>query len=284
MLVLKMIYSKDIDLSVDLQELKALLKHKNINIGFVESEDGSNCSIKIIYDEKSNDYLEKENIIKMYISNVLYKLVLKQYKEKELYQILSEDFFFLKQDEILKVEEAVLNTLNLQKFICEDLFVFCSNKVNDILEKIRECIDENNEININGFLTFRTKQYREDIEDIVEKVVEKYMVDKEYKEFIKLLKYFVDIQESKIDKVFLYVQPQGGYILKDELGKDMLNVFLNELNDCKIGVDANLEDVIISGLITSVPKKIMIYGKEACSNKEFIETIIKVFGNRVIIC
>ena len=110
------------------------------------------------------------------------------------------------------------------------------------------------------------------------------MVEKEYKEFIKLLKYFVDIQESKIDKVFLYVQPQGGYVLKDELGEDILKVFLNELSDCKIGVDANLEDVIISGLITSVPKKIMIYGKDSCTNKEFLDTIIKVFGERVIIC
>ena len=284
MVVLKMIYSKDIDLSVDLQELKALLKYKKINIGFVESEDGNNCSIKVIYDEKASDSIEKVNMIKIYISNVLYKLVLKQYKDKELYHVLSEDFFFLKHDELIELEEAIINTLNLEKFISEELFVFCSNKVNDILDKIKECIEENNEININGFLTFRTKQFREDIEDVIEKVVEKYMVEKEYKEFIKLLKYFVDIQESKIDKVFLYVQPQGGYVLKDELGEDILKVFLNELSDCKIGVDANLEDVIISGLITSVPKKIMIYGKDSCTNKEFLDTIIKVFGERVIIC
>ena len=110
------------------------------------------------------------------------------------------------------------------------------------------------------------------------------MVEKEYKEFIKLLKYFVDIQESKINLVNLYVQPHGGYTLKDEDGKDVLNIFLSELSECKIGVDANLEDVIISGLITSVPKKIKIYGKEICSNKEFLDTIIKVFGERVTIC
>ena len=31
----------------------------------------------------------------------------------------------------------------------------------------------------------------------------------------------------------------------------------------------------------NVPKKINIYGKENCKNKEFIKTIEKVFGERV---
>ena len=45
------------------------------------------------------------------------------------------------------------------------------------------------------------KELREDIEEIIDKVVEEYMVEKEYREFVKLLKYFVDIQESKIEKL-----------------------------------------------------------------------------------
>ena len=34
------------------------------------------------------------------------------------------------------------------------------------------------------------RELREDIEEIIDKVVEKYMVEKEYKEFIRLLKIF----------------------------------------------------------------------------------------------
>lgn len=282
MIILEMIYSKDIDLSMDLQELKALLKHKKINIGLVEEMDSDCHIIKVIGDDNDDD-TKRIEIVKMYISNILYRLVIKRYRQKELYQILSENFFFLRQEEIFSVEEEIIKTLNLERFISNDLFVYCSNKVNAMMDKIKACIDENMQININGFLTFRTKQFREDIEDIVEKVVEKYTVEKEYKEFIKLLKYFVDIQESKIDKVYLNVSPEGGYTLNDEKGDDLINIFLEELSDCKIGVDVNLEDVIISGLITSVPKKIIISGKEVCTNREFIDTIINVFGERVII-
>ena len=283
MVILKMIYSQDIDLAKNLQALKALLNKKGINIGLVESFEDNNYIMKIICDLE----MHNENIIdilNLYISNELYKLVIRQYKSNELYQFLSENFFFLKQEEIFEVEESINNVLNLEDEIKDDVSIFCMNRINQIVEKIKSCIEDNPEININGFLTFRTKEIREEFEEIIERIVDRYMVEKEYKEFIKLLKYFVDIQESKINLVNLYVQPHGGYTLKDEDGKDVLNIFLSELSECKIGVDANLEDVIISGLITSVPKKIKIYGKEICSNKEFLDTIIKVFGERVTIC
>lgn len=283
MIILKMIYSQDIDLAEDLQALKALLKQKNINIGLVESFEDNNYIMKVICD--SECYNKKTiDILNLYVSNAIYKLVIKQYRCNELYQLLSENFFFLKQEEILEVEEQIMKTLNLEDEIKDDISIFCSNRINDIMKKIKECIEDNPEINISGFLVFRTKEIREELEEVIDKIVDRYMVEKEYNEFIKLLKYFVDIQESKINLVNLYVKPKGGYTLKDEEGNDLLNMFLSELTECKIGVDANLEDVIISGLITSVPKKIIIYDKDICSNKEFLDTIIKVFGERVTMC
>ena len=70
---------------------------------------------------------------------------------------------------------------------------------------------------------------REDIEEIIDKVVEEYMVEKEYREFVKLLKYFVDIQESKIEKINIYIHKGGGYELKDGYGNDIFNEFMKEL-------------------------------------------------------
>lgn len=47
---------------------------------------------------------------------------------------------------------------------------------------------------------------KEDLEAVIDKVVERYMVEKEYDEFINLLKYFVDIQENKIDEVNVIIK------------------------------------------------------------------------------
>ena len=283
MLVLKLAYSGDLDFVEELQELKELLKKKNIIIGIVESLEGKTHIIKVMCDDES--YSEKVcNMIDLYISNILYKVVISKYKEKEMFEFLTGTYFFLKQDEILEVEEELMKVLNLEVGADEDIFVYCSNKVNSIIEKIKDCIEENKEININGFITFRMRDLREDIESIIDKVVEKYMVEKEYKEFIRLLKYFVDIQESKIEEINLVVQSAGGYSVIDGAGLDVFNTFLNELSDCKLGVDANIEDILISGLITNAPNHIIIHRRDECTNKEFIDTIINVFGNRVTFC
>ena len=107
------------------------------------------------------------------------------------------------------------------------------------------------------------------------------MIEKEYNEFIKLLKYFVDIQDCKLEEVNIIVQRNGSYEVKDSKGLDIFKDFLNEITDIAEEGIINIEDIIISGLITNAPKKIKIYNEEYCINKEFIQTIKSVFGERV---
>ena len=122
----------------------------------------------------------------------------------------------------------------------------------------------------------------EDIEKIIDKIVEKYMVEKEYEEFVRLLKYFVDIQECKIEKIIISIEEGNHYIIKDEYGRDLYKDFLKELTGEENDFDINIEDILISGLITSSPKNIIIYGKRNCTNKEFLDTVKNVFGDKVI--
>ncbi|WP_024614978.1 putative sporulation protein YtxC [Clostridium sp. Ade.TY] len=280
MLVLKLAYMGDLDFIKELQELKALLKRKNIVIGLVEKIEGKTHLVKVMCEEEcyNEESFEK---IKIYISELLYEMVIKNYKEKELFEFLTDTYFFLKQEEILEVETIIMDILYRKKSIKDETSVYCENKINIIITKIKECLEENNEFNINGFITFRMRELRKYIESIIDKIIEKYMVEKEYKEFIKLLKYFVDIQDSRIDRVNIFISDTGDYTVLDQDDNNLFSEFIKELSDCKLGIDANVEDVIISGLITNAPKKINIYQKKYCTNKEFIDTIINVFGDRV---
>ncbi|MFR2743736.1 MAG: putative sporulation protein YtxC [Clostridium saudiense] len=283
MFIMKVVHNNEIELVRELQELRELLKKKNITIGLVESKEGSSHLVKIMCDEEG--YSEKvKRMIYLYISNILYNIVIEKYREKELFNFLTETYFFLKQEEILEVEEMIMKVLRSEENLKDEKMIFCISKINSIIEKIKTCLEENEEINIKGFITFRMKELREDIEEIIDKVVEEYMVEKEYKEFVKLLKYFVDIQESKIEKINIYIHEGGGYELKDGYGNDIFNEFMKELSECKIDTEAKIEDIIISGLITNAPKQVIIHHKENCLNAEFIETIVNVFGDRVFYC
>ena len=283
MLVMKIVHNDEIDLVHELQELREILKKKNITIGLVESGEGSSHLIKVMCNEEC--YNEKiKRMIYLYISNILYNIVIEKYRKKDLFNFLTETYFFLKQEEILEVEEMIMKVLRSEENLKDEKMIFCISKINSIIEKIKTCLEENEEINIKGFITFRMKELREDIEEIIDKVVEEYMVEKEYKEFVKLLKYFVDIQESKIEKINIYIHEGGGYELKDGYGNDIFNEFMKELSQCKIDTEAKIEDIIISGLITNAPKQVIIHHKENCLNAEFIETIVNVFGDRVFYC
>ncbi len=283
MLVLKLVYNSELDFVNEIQELRLVLKKKDIRIGVVESVELNNHIIKILCDD--NSYSERvKDIINLYISNILYKVVLNEYKEKELLDYLTENYFFLKQEEIMEVEDEVMKTFLENKSLNFDNLIYCLNKVNNIIEKIKSCLEENSEINIDGFIRFRMKELREDIEDIIDKVIESYMVEKEYKEFIKLLKYFVEIQESKIEEINIIISESGNYSIIDRNKKDIFNEFMKDLIECKLDSDVKMEDIIISGLITNSPKKVIIHGKGNCLNKEFIDTIENVFENKVSFC
>ena len=283
MLVLRLVYNSDLDFVGEIQELRSILKKKDIKIGIVESVELDSHIIKILCDDNSYNERVKE-IINLYISNVLYKIVLEEYKEKEMFDYLTENYFFLKQDEIIEVEELVMKILLGNESLNFDNLVYCMNKINSIIDKIKSCLEENSEININGFIRFRMKELREDIENIIDKVIESYMVEKEYKEFIKLLKYFVEIQESKIEEVNIVIDEGGNYSIIDSNKNDIFNEFMKESIECKVDGDVKMEDIIISGLITNAPQRVIIHGKQNCINKEFIDTIENVFENKVNFC
>lgn len=282
MVILKMVFSKEISIFDELQTLKSLLKKKNIIIGIVESYQGTNTIIKIVCNDSEN-INSVEKYINFYIGNILYNIVIERYKQKELYQFLSDNYFFLRQEELLEAEEEIMRVLNRNNTFKDEMLLYFTNKTNIIIENIVKCIEENSEINIDGFLTFRSKQFREDIEEIIDKVIERYIVEKEYNEFIKLLKYFVDIQESKLEYINILVGEDGTYKVTDDNDKDMFETFKNELSVTE-NIEANAEDIIISGLITFVPKKIIVHKIENSGSKEFFETIKNVFGERYSIC
>lgn len=284
MLVLKIVYNKEMDFAKELQDMKNSFDSKNISIGIVEMEEGSSRIVKIMCDDSTYNSNISEKIF-LYVSNILFNVVVVEYRKKELYDYITENYFFLKQEEILDIEQNIIDVLETREKPSEEIFIYCYNMIHSIIDKIKSCVSENDTINFNGFITFRMRELREDIESIVDKIIEKYIIDKEYEEFIRLLKYFVDIQECKIDEVRIKITSCGLYIVEDQDGNDMLKVYLKELADTELNiVDANVEDILISGLITSVPKKIKIYGYDNCNNKEFLRTLEQVFEDRIIFC
>lgn len=224
----------------------------------------------------------KDHIIDV-VSTCVYKFVISMFISKEIDYFFDNSYFFIKYDEVDDVKGEVINILLNDDY--KRLDSFFVDKKNSILKKIKSCVEENNVINIDGFIRFRMKDLFNEIEMIVDRVVEKHMVEKEYNEFIKLLKYFVGVQESKINEVNIIIDKLGSYTILDEDNNNVCDLFLDDLNDIDAPiVNINKDDLLISGLITNSPRRINLHGAENSLNIEIIETIKQVFEDRVSFC
>lgn len=284
MLIFTVVYSEEREEVIDLiNEMRKYLKNKDYETGISESIENNVHFIKIfcMQDEISTKLQELFNI---YMANIMYKVVINEFFKERVGDFLSENYFFLKYEELKDIKDLSSRILRNTGAILNDDEILYMNYKNTLIEKIKICIEENKEINIEGFLRFRMRELEEDIEGIMDKIVERYMVEKEYGEFIKLLKYFVEIQESKIDEVNIIINNRGEYLIQDKDGKDIIDKMTEDLSDSKFSGVISMEDILISGLITNCPKNIIIHHEENCLNKEVLETIKSVFENRVRIC
>ncbi|MGU9539851.1 putative sporulation protein YtxC [Clostridium tepidum] len=281
MLLFTIVYNNEReDLIYKLVELKEYFQSRNVVVGLSENIEDKTHFIKIYCEEKFSDK-KVIDLISNELVNILYDVTIDRFIKKELNKFIEDAYFFIKKDERKELLEKISDVLkDKDKRYIEDS-IYCLNKKNEIIKKIKKCVDENNEINIDGFLTFRCRELFKDIKGIVDKIVEKYMVDKEYNEFIKLLKYFVEIEESKLDKLNILIDSTGKYTLKDSEGNDLTEEVYIEISDVKYVENISIDDMLISWLITNVPKEINIYNIENCTNKELINTIKNVFEERV---
>lgn len=258
------------------------LQKKEPSLKVIEKNYKTDCFFEIACNP--SDYTEslRDKIFNLTTQSI-YRFVINIFIESEIDYFFDNSYFFIKYDEIDEVKEEVINVLTNDRFLKEDKFFL--EKKNIILNKIKSCIEENNEINVGGFVRFRMKELIEEIEMIVDRVVEKHMVEKEYNEFIKLLKYFVEVQESKLDEVNIFINKNGSYSIVDGNNKDIYNLFLDDLNEFNNSImNVNKDDLLISGLITNSPNKIIIHGIENSLNDEIIETIKQIFEEKVKIC
>jgi len=224
------------------------------------------------------------NIFKFCIANAICKYI-REVEEPSLIQnVISTDYCYFDVRERLEIYRNSLNILNEENI--DRLFVKdgINNTKSKILQSLIEYLGNHNEINLNGFILFRLKDYLLELNETVEKAVEDFLVDKEYNEFIKLLKYFVDVQEAKSDIVHVVFDEEARFRLYDKhnriLNEDNINSVAVEFAESNI----NQDDLLISALITIAPNDIYIHKRSALKSSKIIETLEKIFPNKVHCC
>ena len=112
--------------------------------------------------------------------------------------------------------------------------------------------------------------------------LEEHLIKRDRKEFLDSLKYFIDIQEEKLQLLRITITKEGLFILSDEDGNLLEELNNQEIINLVLQENLNKEDILISAVMTLCPKKIEIvdYLKNDKS-KDIIEILKLLFEGRV---
>lgn len=269
-------------LTCELQQIK----NKRLKYTIDEVNSGDSTSIVCSLDDDKD--LSKRSIqlydtLRVHVSNALADYIIRQYEEKLITRIINTNYCYFNSKEKKDILSLALNIVNNED---KDFFntLFKIRRRNVIVRKLFEYFERSNSLILDGFVNFRLKDYIKDLEEIVEKAVDDFLMEREYKEFIRLLRYFVDIQEPKFDIIHIMADYDNKYILLneslEEITNECIQEFVNEISEGEV----NNDDLLVSSLITMAPKKIIIHNLDKFRNKELLETVKNVFSGKVITC
>ncbi|HWQ76310.1 MAG TPA: putative sporulation protein YtxC, partial [Syntrophomonas sp.] len=161
--------------------------------------------------------------------------------------------------------------------------LFNYGRKNKISHKIMDHIYSHDKLVIEGLINFCMQDYLNELRFAVDLACEELNNEKEYNDFVKLLRYFVDNQTPRTREVNLLMDKDGLFFLWDGDGVDIDEKIINYYSNEMLYNDISLDDILVSILITISPRRIILHNT-ANENSEPVKIIRQVFGERIRDC
>lgn len=249
-----------------------LTKIENINIDDIyisKNKFKYYKNIIIHYKGKQNDEFIKK------LSYILTECVIKFYENKLIKRVVSSDYFYFNEIDrgyILKNCEEILNKDETKDF---------EYRKEKIYESCVDYVKENKFFILDGFVNFRLFEYKNQLSEVVEIAVNKYIIDKEYKEFIQLLQGYINSQKSKTGTIHVIYSKNSPIMLDED---ERVIVYEERFMQPKYLSDISFssKDYCLNELLNLLPRKIILH--LIVEPDEFINTLQLIFKGRIIIC
>ncbi len=235
----------------------------------------------------SNKFKNYKNVIVHYrgndnkkfiheISCILSCLVLDELEEKFLKNIIQKNYFYFNSNEREHILEICFDTFS------NDFNTYFDKRYNCLINNFESYLMDNKSIVLSGFINFRLKNYMSILEDVVDEAVNAFVIEKEYFEFVSLLKMYINSQSTNCELVHLVYNNENSVLLDEN--KKVINISDNIFKAKYLSdISFSSNDYALNSLLTLLPKKIYVHLIDNCVD-EFIHTIGLIFENRVEIC
>ncbi|MTI65198.1 MAG: putative sporulation protein YtxC [Firmicutes bacterium] len=262
---------------------KSILLKEELYIDKKTKKIGNTIFLKYELKDEKNKYVNTKNILKYYIADIITDIVIDLYQDKLLKRIINDRCYYLENCEKKEIFEKTKRRIKNDKLTINKIKVKANEK-SKVLKEVLDYLESNDEIILEGFISFRLRFLVNYLEDTLDNVLDDFVIEREYKEFIKILRYFVEIQEPKINTVNVIIYEDNKYELYDIKKRLINNEFLEEIAKEMSENNMNYEDLLISSLITIAPENIVLHLYNKKKSEKIVEIIKNVFENKVKIC
>ena len=216
------------------------------------------------------------------ISHILSYLVLDELEEGLLKKIIIRNYFYFDALERKKILDFCFDICS-EDFTnyFDHKFTCLSNSFSDFLNS-NDGSSSHKSIVLSGFTNFRLPDYLKILEEVVDEAVNTFLIEKEYMEFISLLKLYISSQKPQTDVVHLVYLKENPILLDNN--RNIIPINKNSL-DAKYLSDISFSsnDYLLNTLLNLLPNKFYIHLDENFMD-EFISTLILIFDGKVELC
>ena len=228
-----------------------------------------------LYEKDTVNYLGVELAELKEASFFLAEWLHRVYAGRTIREGLRTSFDFLSQDEIYGVKQLADQRLEQEK----------AEFIQNIQKNLLRFTEISNKINLEGFWRFAMQDYRDEVLELLEESLDDYLAEQDYKEFLELLRYFIELEQSQMKELSVIALPDNTYRIYDEKHIDITDectkLFCDEFIDAEQEDTEQQNDLLISLLVILLPEKIYLYGTKYVKNKNFITTLETVFAGRI---
>ena len=210
------------------------------------------------------------------LATILSYLVIDNYEISIIKNILTSNYFYFDKVEISKILDMCVENL------CDDDFSL-PNRQLALFNAFYEYITTHHSIVLSGFINFRLSDYRNILGDLIDFSVNEFIIEREYLEFISLIKLYIKSQPS-ISKLIHIICFDFDLFLLDE-NLEIINIDKNAMNAKYLSdISFSNNDYILNTLLNLLPDKIILHAISPSVNLDFINTLKLIFENRIEIC
>ncbi|HEX3012691.1 MAG TPA: putative sporulation protein YtxC [Methanobacterium sp.] len=273
----------------NLEQRFAWIKERGYKLN-IDSQVYEQCNIEKIcislQGDNSNGIFRDEDVIYIFkhqLSEILADHIILNWEETIIWKEISRKYRRVSvQDKnfIYKKAIAFLKKCNSNESL--NMLMNFGRK-NKIANRVLEYIYDNDLLVVEGFINFCLPDYLKEIRFAIDLAYEELRNEKEYNEFIKLLRYFVDSQPAKTNEVNLLMEDEG-FCLWDGKGTKIEEDFMASYMEDILLNEISLDDILISILITISPRRIIIHNNNRSEDSSSVEMIKNVFKDRIHVC